>query len=458
MTALTTVVVGGGISGLEAARWCARRGDSVTLIEASGAVGGKLASGVVDGLRLDVGAESLLARRPEGVELIAAAQRTLDLVHPATSGAGVWLDRLYPLPRQQLLGIPTAVDDPDLAHLLGAVAMDRLRQGTPAAAETDGPSDMTVAELVGGRLGPDVVERLVEPLLGGVYAGRADQISVDMAVPGLLDAVHRMGSVVSAAASLRSSSAAGPVFASVAGGLGSLPTSIVDVGGFRVLTNAMAVEVASRGGAGGWTVALDNAESLPADCVVVAVPGFAAATLLGSVAPEAAAVAADLEYASVALVTAVFDAKAVTALPSGTGFLVPPMTKRLTKAATFASRKWGWVHDQAPDREVLRFSVGRHGDARGLDLADAELVDVVLDEVRELLGIAADPRAAVVTRWQRSLPQYRVGHRARVRLAREALPAGIAVAGAAWDGVGIPACIASGRQAADRVGRVNADG
>ncbi|MCZ3385453.1 MAG: protoporphyrinogen oxidase [Actinomycetia bacterium] len=458
MTALTTVVVGGGISGLEAARRCAHRGDSVTLVEASDVVGGKLVSQDVDGLRLDVGAESLLARRPEGVELIAAAERTGDLVHPATSGAGVWLDRLYPLPRQQLLGIPTDIDDPDLPALLGADGMDRLRQETPPDVGGDSLGDLTVAELVGGRLGPDVVDRLVEPLLGGVYAGRADQISAEMAVPGLLDAVRRTGSVVGAAASLRSRSAEGPVFASVVGGLGSLPSSIVDAGGFHVLTNTMAVELTPRVGAGGWTVATDNAEPLQADRVVVAVPAFAAATLLGSVAPRAAAVASGLQYASVALVTVVFDAGDVTALPAGTGFLVPPMTGRLTKAATFVSRKWRWVHDLAPDREVLRFSVGRHGDPRGLDLADAELVSAVLDEVRELLGIVGDPRAALVTRWERSLPQFNVEHRARVALARETLPAGIALAGAGWDGVGIPACIASGREAADRVGSVIAGG
>jgi oxygen-dependent protoporphyrinogen oxidase len=315
-----------------------------------------------------------------------------------------------------------------------------------------------VAALVGGQLGSDVVDRLVEPLLGGVYAGRADQISVDAALPGLLEAVRRTGSVVAAAASLRAGApGAGPAFASVVGGLGSLPGSLVDARGLSVLTNTQAREL-RHGASGGWTVVTDAEESLPADRLIVAVPGFAAAALLASVAPEAAGVAVNLEYASVALVTTVFGAATVTTPLEGTGFLVPPVTGRLAKAATFVTRKWQWVQDAAPGREVLRFSVGRQGDARGLDLPDDELVRAVLDEVGDLLGLTDDPRAAAVTRWDRSLPQYRVGHRARVKQARQALPAGLAVAGAAWDGVGIPACIASGRSAADRVAGAEASG
>jgi len=459
VTAARTVVIGGGIAGLEAARRCAERGDDVTLIESSAAVGGKLARHVVDGLCLDAGAESLLTRRPEGLQLISAAGRLPDLVNPATSGAGVWLDHLHRLPRQQLLGVPTDADDPDLSALLGAAGVERLRHEPRLTQLIDPAHDMTVAELVGGQLGTDVVDRLVEPLLGGVYAGRADQISVDAALPGLLEAVRRTGSVMAAAASMRGGSPGdGPPFASVVGGLGSLPDSLVEACRLVVLTNTPAVELRRHGPSSGWTVLTDGGGALDADRVVIAVPGYAAAPLLGSVAPDAAVVASALEYASVALVTTVFDADAVSAPLQGTGFLVPPVTGRLTKAATFVTRKWQWVQEAAPGREVLRFSVGRHGDARGLDLPDDQLVKAVLDEVGGLLGLRGPPRAAAVTHWVRSLPQYRVGHRARVARAREALPAGLAVAGAAWDGVGIPACVASGQNAADRVAGADASG
>lgn len=457
VAALTTVVVGGGVSGLEAARRSAQRGHAVTVVEASGAVGGKLATHLVDGLSLDSGAESLLARRVEGVEFIAAAGRSAELVHPAVSGAGVWLDQLHPLPRHQLLGIPTDVDDPDLPALLGPAAVARLRSEPPFLVGTGPSTDTTVAELVARQLGIDVVERMVEPLLGGVYAGRADQISVDAALPGLREAVERTGSVVAAAALLRSKNpSAGPVFASVVGGLGSLPSSLVQACNVAVHTGTRVLALRQRGAAGTWTVVTDTGDSLEADRVILAVPGFAAGPLLGSTAPEAAATASALEYASVAIVTTVFDRVSVAAPRRGTGFLVPPITRRLTKAATFVSRKWQWVQDAAPDREVLRFSVGRSGDDRGLDLPDEALASAVLAEVGGLLALHGDPRAVAVTRWERSLPQYRVGHLARVEQARRGLPAGLALAGAAWDGVGIPACVASGRAAADRVAGVEA--
>lgn len=483
MSAARTVVVGGGIAGLAAAYRCAQRGDDVTVVESAPALGGKLVSHVVDGLTLDAGAESLLARRPEGLDVIAASGRSGDVVHPATSGAGLWLDELTELPRQQLLGIPSDTGDPDLLAVLGEDAVARLTNEPPLGATM--PSDMTVAELVGGQLGDAVVARLVEPLLGGVYAGRADQISVDAALPGLLDQVARAGSLVAGAAAIRArSTGEGPVFASVVGGLGSLPRSLASASGANVMTSTRAVALGPsthRNGStsppeppmvgdharldeGGWAVTVEDADgrsasrTLAADRVVVAVPGFAAAPLLAPVARVAATTASELDYATVALITAVFDARSVTADLNGTGFLVPPATGRLTKAATFVSRKWQWVADAAPGREVLRFSVGRHGDQRGIGLSDADLTAAVIDEVTGLLGLTGAPRATAVTRWGRSLPQYRVGHRERVTRARASLPPGIAVAGAAWDGVGIPACIASGWAAADRVAGIESHG
>jgi protoporphyrinogen/coproporphyrinogen III oxidase len=440
------VVIGAGVSGLEAARQLLRRGHTVTVLEASDRVGGKLRSHVVDGITLDAGAESLLTRRPEALDLVAAAGREADLVHPAPTGAGVWLDALRPLPRTQLLGIPTEADDLDLAGLLTPGGLRRLQQEVAPDAATD----VSVAALIGGALGDEVVDRLVEPLLGGVYAGRADQISVDAALPGLRELALHEGSVVRAASSLRQASMAAsdgrPAFASVVGGLGSLGESVVGACGVQVLRGTSAVSLG--GGPGAWSVTTSDGRVLSTDRVLVAVPAHAAAGLLATVAPEASAVAVRLEYASVALVTAVFDASEVLPLPAGTGFLVPPMTGRLTKAATFVTQKWQWVRDAAPDRVVLRFSVGRLGDQRGLDLDDDGLAAAVLDEVAPLLRLPA-PRATAVTRWESSLPQYRVGHTDRVARARALLPTGLAVAGAAWDGVGIPACIASGRAAVD---------
>lgn len=439
------VVVGGGVAGAAAAWRASDNGADVVLVERGAVLGGKLRTHQVDGLLLEAGAESLLTRRPEGLLAVEAAGLGDRLVSPSTSGAGVWTDALHPLPKEQLLGIPCDVGDPDLPGLLGEDAAGRLAREPQLV---DLPADTTVGGLVTQQLGRDVVDLLVEPLLGGVYAGRADDLSLDAALPGLLDRVRRTGSLVRAAADLRAASTSeGPAFASLVGGLGALPEALLRRTAVQVRRGASAVALASSGD--GWRVTTEDGVVHDADGVILALPGYAVGPLLAEHAPDAADLASELGYASVALVTTVFDGTAVRGDLPGTGFLVPPVTGRLTKAATFVSRKWQWVRDAAPDREVLRFSVGRAGDERGLDRTDDELAETVLAEVGPVLGLTSPPRATAVTRWERSLPQYRVGHRAAVARGRASLPQGLAVCGAAWDGVGIPACIASGWAAAD---------
>ena len=444
------VVIGGGIAGLAAASRLVTNGRHVVVLEASRAVGGKLRTHKVDGVQLDSGAESLLARRPEALELVERAGRGADVVHPAATGAAVWLDELTPLPTQQLLGIPSDRADKDLASLLGDEAVKRLRH-EPRIKEL--PDDVALGELVRQQLGDVVVDRLVDPLLGGVYAGSADLISADMAVPGLLAGAVRAGSLVQAAKSLRKASAdkapSGAVFASVRGGLGTLGDSLVEAQGITVKKSVRAVGIG--GEPGHWRIGTSTGEELSAGSVVIATPAFDAGALLTEIAPDAQAIASAVEYASVALITMVFERQALTSLPKGTGFLVPSSAGRLIKAATFVSQKWRWVHDLAPHRDVVRVSVGRHGDDRWLDHSDNDLTAAVLNEVSDLIGVRGAPPATAVTRWERSLPQYRVGHRARVTAARAALPEGITVAGAAWDGIGIAACIASGWAAADAI-------
>lgn len=447
MHAPRVVVVGGGVAGVAAARRASDSGADVVLVERSEVLGGKLRTHEVDGLTLEAGAESLLTRRPEALLAVEAAGLGDRLVSPSTSGAGVWTGALHPLPKEQLLGIPCDVSDPDLRGLLGDAAVDRLAR-EPQLREL--PSDITVGGLVMQQLGRAVVDLLVEPLLGGVYAGRADDISLDAALPGLLDRVRTSGSLVQAAADLRAASASDrPAFASLRGGLGALPEALLHGTPVHVRRNTSAVALTPEDE--GWRVTTADGAVLDADAVILALPGYAVAPLLAEHAPRASSMAADLGYASVALVTAVFDGTAVRGELSGTGFLVPPVTGRLTKAATFVSRKWQWVREAAPEREVLRFSVGRAGDERALEGTDDDLADAVIAEVSPLLALTAPPRATRVTRWPRSLPQYRVGHRAVVSQARASLPAGLAVCGAAWDGVGIPACIASGWEAADHL-------
>ncbi len=202
----------------------------------------------------------------------------------------------------------------------------------------------------------------------------------------------------------------------------------------------------------GWSVLTEGlAAALEADAVVLAVPAPVAARLLEGESPAAAAELGAVEYANMALVTMAFRRRDLLGMPGGSGFLVPPVDGRTIKAATFSSRKWGWIDAAGPDTFVLRTSIGRHGDEADLAWDDTDLVRLSREDLTKAAGITAAPVAARVTRWDGGLPQYPVGHVERVARIREhaaKLP-GLAVCGALYDGVGIPACIAAARKAAD---------
>jgi oxygen-dependent protoporphyrinogen oxidase len=205
-----------------------------------------------------------------------------------------------------------------------------------------------------------------------------------------------------------------------------------------------------------WRVEIGPApapEFLDADAVIVAVPATPAARMLADVAPSAAAELAAVEYASVAIVTLALPVNAFPERPSWSGYLVPPIDGHVTTAVTFSSVKWGWLGKAADDLVVLRASIGRHRDQANLQHEDGELVDTVLAELGQAVGVAGKPVDARVSRWGGALPQYAVGHVervARVRAAVEANP-GLAVCGAVYDGVGVAACVASARRAVDHI-------
>jgi protoporphyrinogen/coproporphyrinogen III oxidase len=437
------VVVGGGIAGLTAARDLAAAGREVLLLEGAPRTGGKLLTGSVGGVEVDLGAESMLARRPEGVDL--ARELDLPVVHPATTSSAVWTHgALRPLPRS-VMGVPADVEQVASSGVLSAAGLERLRHETPGGPLADG-DDVSVGELVASRLGDEVVDRLVEPLLGGVYAGHARLLSARATVPQLV-AWSGEASLVAAAARAGSATP-GPVFAGIAGGLGRLPHALgtglevrtdAPVRGFRRTTTGFALVV-------GPTIA---AEEVLADEVVLAIPAAPAARLLAGVAPVAAADLAAIEYASMAVVTLAFAAADLPDLP-GSGFLVPPVDGRTIKAATFSFAKWNWVREAGDGLLVLRTSVGRHREESVLQVPDEDLVAASLADLAEATGLAARPVDSRVQRWGGGLPQYAVGHVARVARIREALLAvpGLAVCGAAYDGVGIPAVIGSARRAA----------
>jgi oxygen-dependent protoporphyrinogen oxidase len=433
------------MAGLAAAHALRGRAD-VIVLESSTRVGGKVRVSEVGGVAVDEGADSLIRRVPHGLDLVGAVGLGDELVSPATGEAYVRsYGRLHAMPTGTVMGVPADLVSLARSEVLSSrglarVPLDLVARGGAVV------DDVSVGDLVSRRLGREVVERLVDPLLGGVYAGRADRLSLQATLPALAAALTRTRSLILAAREARAAgpAAAGPVFAGLPGGLGRLPAAVAAASGARIRTGTTVRALART--ATGWRLTIGSAAEpsyVDADAVVVAVPAAPAVRLLRDVAPHAAAEVATIDYASVAIVTLVLDA----ATPGrGSGYLVPAVEGLTTKAVTFTSRKW-----DAPGPAVVRASVGRHGDEVELQREDGELVQVVMSELELVLGPVGRLVDSRVTRWGGGLPQYAVGHLDRVRRTRVALPAGLAVAGAAYDGVGVPAVIRSGQEAAAAV-------
>jgi oxygen-dependent protoporphyrinogen oxidase len=471
MGARHVVIVGGGITGLAAALEASGQADTkVTLVEASPTLGGKLAVGSLDGVTIDLGAESLLNTRPEAVDLVREVGLGDALVHPATAAARL-LSRgaLRPIPAGLVMGAPADLDAVVNSSVLDDAAVAELQRRFVQPIEPL-THDTGIGAFVGGAVGDEVAERLVDPILAGVYAGDAFRISLQAAAPTLYAAAQKGGAFAAVTESARRTPS-GPVFAGIVGGVGSLPEAVgaeLRRRGVTILTSTV-LDTLSTDGQGTWqatvrTIELEDDGAtgpprvLDGTEIVLAVPAFAASTLLSTLPArrtpgalfDAMRALDAIPYADVAVLSFAFPLDAMPGTVSGSGFLIPSVEGRFIKASTFSSNKWEWLGDSAAARGrfVLRASVGRFGESVD-ELIDDQLIDRAFADLREILPGLPAPTAVRVDRWQQSLPQYLVGHTdrvARVRTGVAALP-GLSVAGAAYDGIGIAACIASGRRA-----------
>jgi len=452
-------VIGGGIAGLAAAVRIRERAPASTEIivyEQSGRLGGKLWTGELAGATVERGAESFLVGGAEGGESAAVRfVRRLGLgeriVHPSAIPAALAIGGLLqPVPKGTLVGVPG-----DLS-LLGAVARpdagaDR-DEGRPLLAPG---ADVAVGALVRARYGDEIADRLVDPMLGGVYAGRADRLSLATTMPALARAArveHTLAGAVRAAQAAAVRVPGRPVFGAVDGGMTQLIAAAAGASGARISLGLPVREIART--PHGWRLLLGPVpapQTDDVDAVVLAVPARPASRMLAGVDLSAAAEVEALGYASVALVALALPPG--TPLPELSGFLVPPSEGTLVKAATFVTRKWSHLGREGGP-VIIRASLGRAGEEERLQPPDPVLVRTAHAELGRLLGGELPPPVGSwVQRWGGGLPQYAPGHLDRVALARAALAGapGLALAGAAYDGVGIPACVASGESAADDV-------
>ena len=460
-------VIGGGIAGLAAAYELKCNGVEVVVLEAGDRPGGSIDESHVGGLTVDSGPDGFVARDPAAAELCRRIGLGAELVTPATSGAYVFLEGgLLPFPDRSVLGVPWTADAVEGTGIVSEAGVEALRLGLARHAEPL-TGDAAVGDVLRPRVGDEIFERLVDPLLGGINAGSADRMSVEACAPPLHEAARRGGPLGAALQQATASRGGGngaarpPVFQSVQGGVARMVEALAaDLGdAVSLSTPVQHLSLAARAGDGPrWKVATPRG-SLDASGVVAACPAPESARLLEHLAPDAAGILGDIEYADVALATFVVPDEHLARPLDGSGFLVPRSRGLLTTACSWSSSKWR--HYARAGLAVLRVSAGRIDDRRWMDLDSDDLLSTLAAELTEtgVLGRDAVARGGLQARlrgWRQSLPQYRPGHLDRVAAVEACLASdtpGLAVAGAALRGVGLPACIRSGQTAAATVAR-----
>ncbi len=437
------VVVGGGIAGLAAAH--ALLADvpagsrTVTVMEAQDRLGGKIRTSPFAGHdAIDEGADSFLARVPWATQFAHSLGMANELVSPATGSAAVWWDGLQKIPTGLVLGLPTDMLQLARSNLLSW--RGKLRAATELVRPRTDISADSIGGYVRGRFGDQVHQRLVDPLVGSIYAADTDRFSLQ-AVPQLADLAAGSRSVLWAARH-RPAAPTGPVFyaprAGMAGLVDQAARVITELGGdIRLGTPCQTMEVDGVG----WRI-----DGQFADAVVLACPAAQAARLLTGVC-TAAEPMASIQYADVVLITvAVPLSEWPERLHGLSGYLVPKPVQRMVTAVSFGSQKWSHWHD--PDSVVLRISLGRDG-LPVLHQSDERLREAAIAETGTHLGFDLQPTALRQSNWQRAFPQYRPHHHRLVDSIQAELPPSLVLAGASYHGIGIPACIRSGQQAAD---------
>lgn len=451
-------VVGGGIAGLAAADTLVRGGARVTLLEADARLGGKIRSETIDGQTIEVGAESLMTYNRVALELCQALGLEPELTGAQRTDTSIWAaGRLRDLPPGILSGLPDGVGPLLRTGILPPLGVARASLDLILPSRRPDRGDCSVGELVSRRLGRSALDRLVDPLLGTIYAADSERLSLQATAPQLDALARRHRSLIRGLRAAKPSPpSGGPMFVTLPGGLQRIVSRLekrLMAAEIRRGTRAQLLEPVVEGG---YRLLLDGGERLPVDAALIAAPADEAGHILEALSPTVAGELRCIGYVPVVVVVLAYDAGSQT-WPSGAGFLVPRSERRLLGACTWLSNKW--PHLAASGKLWLRCSVARSSVARALALEDEQLVGAIAAELREA-GLAGAPVSAHVTRWERALPVYEPGHLdrvARIERGLERLPR-VALAGAAYRGIGAPQCIAQAQDAARRLLAALGDG
>lgn len=466
-------VVGGGITGLAAARRLAKDHPHlrVTLIEREDEPGGKAHTIHDDGYVVELGPESYIAAKDWMTDLCRELGLAADLqtTRPENRGSMVlWDGRLHPIPEGLSGLVPTRLGPVFRSSLLSPIGKARFMLDWVIPARKD-ESDESLASFVSRRLGREAYERLIEPLMAGIYAGDGANLSVAASFPQLRAAEREHGGLIRGViANRQRAQASGRVpragFLTPTGGIGEIIhalTADARARGVEIITGVAVTALRACPSEGQepasprYELTLGNGETLPADAVILATPASVTADLLGDtttpIDAEAAALLRTIPFVSSVTMSLAYRREDVPHPLNRYGYVVPRVQRRPILASTWTSSKWA---NRAPEGMVLlRAFVGRAGGVDGADLDDETVIRLARDEFREILGITVPPRRAWIARWKAGSPQYTVGHLDRVARIERLLAThpGLAIAGCSYHGVGLPDCLRSGERAADQV-------
>lgn len=451
-------IVGGGISGLSAAFTLQeyRRDSSTpleyTLFESSPQLGGVLRTEKIDGCIVEAGPDSFITEKPWAADLCRSLGLDDQLIGSNDADRKTYIlvrGRLVPMPDGLMFLVPTKILPTVLSPLFSLKT--KIRMARELFHPRNGGPDESVASFVERHYGAEMVDRLADPLLSGVYGGEAANLSLRAVLPrfhNMEDSHGSLGRAMLAARKKMSQATknpAPPLFTSLRNGMQHLAEALVSrlpPAPLRTSTPVQGVQPE----AGGWVVSA-GVQSDHFDAVLLAVPTHSAAQLLAISSPELSAELAAIQYTSSITVGLGFDREVRESLPPGFGFLVPRSEGKQMLAATFVHNKF--PHRAPPDRALLRcFFAGKSADGVW-QLSDDQIVGIVRKELQQILGLRAEPLFARVYKWKAAMAQYAVGHLDRVerieRL-RQKLP-GLALAGNGYRGIGVPDCVRSGRDA-----------